>query len=535
MKRENADYATERASARRRKRTREMRTFALLVCLVVMTAVLYLAVSIFSWIDGRMKDGEGAVLPVIGDGVENPDAAGSVSGGDASDGSQSGDGSGESSGAVSGAGSNSVVYSQEDLEGYMAVAKAEAAEEVLDSIRRGLNDGGSLLETLRPLFPEEMIVYSGGKYNFVPINRSLKQSVLVEENLNILETGEYQYLQDGQVISHKGIDVSKHQGVIDWNLVAQDGVEFAFIRVGNRGYGTGKMVEDERFDANIQGASAAGIKVGVYYYSQLHQLQGTDNTAFRILFAEMMHLQGLQLCRRHRVAAAQRTHVRHKYIRGLHLHISVAFQINRHVRHCTDPFFLQRPAKCLRIQSRHPSAYLQKIPRLPTLRRPMQLCPKVEQGAAELPRRHADDGQPQTVPEGDPACKDGNAVQHLRNGKGQTAHEHPGKQPKDRLPEAADAVQQTHVPGKPFLPPCPQLTVSGKNTQDAARERAENHHLLIYQHIFSRMSLAGEPGHQSNRRQHREHTCRRQKPIACAYQNQKKIPRHIVIHPLRIY
>ncbi|RKJ17859.1 hypothetical protein D7X48_20605 [bacterium D16-50] len=268
MKRENADYATERASARRRKRTREMRTFALLVCLVVMTAVLYLAVSIFSWIDGRMKDGEGAVLPVTGDGVENPDAAGSVSGGDASDGSQSADGSGESSGAVSGAGSNSVVYSQEDLEGYMAVAKAEAAEEVLDSIRRGLNDGGSLLETLRPLFPEEMIVYSGGKYNFVPINRSLKQSVLVEENLNILETGEYQYLQDGQVISHKGIDVSKHQGVIDWNLVAQDGVEFAFIRVGNRGYGTGKMVEDERFDANIQGASAAGIKVGVYYYSQ---------------------------------------------------------------------------------------------------------------------------------------------------------------------------------------------------------------------------------------------------------------------------
>ena len=261
MKRENADYATERASARRRKRTREMRTFALLVCLVVMTAVLYLAVSIFSWIDGRMKDGEGAVLPVTGDGVENPDAAGSVSGGDASDGSQSGDGSGESSGAVSGAGSNSVVYSQEDLEGYMAVAKAEAAEEVLDSIRRGLNDGGSLLETLRPLFPEEMIVYSGGKYNFVPINRSLKQSVLVEENLNILETGEYQYLQDGQVISHKGIDVSKHQGVIDWNLVAQDGVD-------NRGYGTGKMVEDERFDANIQGASAAGIKVGVYYYSQ---------------------------------------------------------------------------------------------------------------------------------------------------------------------------------------------------------------------------------------------------------------------------
>lgn len=276
MKRENADYATERASARRRKRTREMRTFAVLVCLVVMAAVLYLAVSIFSWIDGRMKDGEGAVLPVTGDNVENPDEPGSVSGGNGinaddqngngqnADGSQGNAGSGE----VSGVGSSSVIYSQEDLDSYMAMAKAEAAGEVLDSIRRGLNDGETLLETLRPLYPEELIVYSGGKYNFVPIDRSLKQSILTEENLNILESGEYQYLQEGQVISHKGIDVSKHQGVIDWNLVAQDGVEFAFIRVGNRGYGTGKMVEDEQFDANIQGALAADIKVGVYYYSQ---------------------------------------------------------------------------------------------------------------------------------------------------------------------------------------------------------------------------------------------------------------------------
>lgn len=272
MKRENTDYAAERASARRKKRSREMRTFAVLVCLVVMTAVLYLAVSIFSWIDGRMKDQEGGILPVTGDGVKDPEGNGSVSGGDLAGAGGSAEnpegGPGEGSGEISGVNSSSVIYSQEELDGYMAVARQEAAEEVLDSIRRGLNEGETLLETLRPLFPEEMIVYSGGKYNFVPINRSLKQSVLTEENLNILENGEYQYMQDGQVISHKGIDVSKFQGAIDWNLVAQDGVEFAFIRVGNRGYGTGKMVEDEQFDANVQGALAADIKVGVYYYSQ---------------------------------------------------------------------------------------------------------------------------------------------------------------------------------------------------------------------------------------------------------------------------
>ena len=90
-----------------------------------------------------------------------------------------------------------------------------------------------------------------------------------EENLTILESGEYQYVENGQVTSHKGIDVSKFQGDIDWEAVAADGVEFAFIRVGNRGYGeAGKLVEDDRFEENIEGALQAGIKVGVYFYTQ---------------------------------------------------------------------------------------------------------------------------------------------------------------------------------------------------------------------------------------------------------------------------
>ncbi|MCM1091242.1 MAG: glycoside hydrolase family 25 protein [Butyrivibrio sp.] len=71
-----------------------------------------------------------------------------------------------------------------------------------------------------------------------------------------------------QVISHKGIDVSRFQGNINWSAVAQDGVEFAFIRVANRGYGTGSLVMDERFKSNIEGAMAAGIHVGVYMFSQ---------------------------------------------------------------------------------------------------------------------------------------------------------------------------------------------------------------------------------------------------------------------------
>lgn len=64
-----------------------------------------------------------------------------------------------------------------------------------------------------------------------------------------------------------GIDVSTWQGYIDWNQVAASGVKFAFIRVGYRGWGTGTLVPDSNAIQNIQGASAAGINVGVYFYS----------------------------------------------------------------------------------------------------------------------------------------------------------------------------------------------------------------------------------------------------------------------------
>ena len=66
----------------------------------------------------------------------------------------------------------------------------------------------------------------------------------------------------------KGVDVSKYQYNIDWNAVKASGIDFAIIRVGYRGYGTGALVEDPYFRKNIQGANAAGLKVGLYFYSQ---------------------------------------------------------------------------------------------------------------------------------------------------------------------------------------------------------------------------------------------------------------------------
>lgn len=72
---------------------------------------------------------------------------------------------------------------------------------------------------------------------------------------------------DGSTI-RKGIDVSKYNGTIDWKKVKASGIDFAFVRVGYRGYSVGNLAEDNYFRTNISGALDAGIQVGVYIFSQ---------------------------------------------------------------------------------------------------------------------------------------------------------------------------------------------------------------------------------------------------------------------------
>lgn len=65
-----------------------------------------------------------------------------------------------------------------------------------------------------------------------------------------------------------GIDVSYHNGTIDWMKAKNAGVKFAFIRVGYRGSSNGGLYQDVQFQRNMQNATAAGVRVGVYIYSQ---------------------------------------------------------------------------------------------------------------------------------------------------------------------------------------------------------------------------------------------------------------------------
>jgi len=65
-----------------------------------------------------------------------------------------------------------------------------------------------------------------------------------------------------------GIDVSEHQGLVDWEAVAADGIDFAIIRAGYRGYSQGGLFADDYFFENMEGALDNGVELGVYFFSQ---------------------------------------------------------------------------------------------------------------------------------------------------------------------------------------------------------------------------------------------------------------------------
>ena len=66
-----------------------------------------------------------------------------------------------------------------------------------------------------------------------------------------------------------GIDVSSHNGNVDWEEVRKSGkVDYAIIRAGYRGFVTGKIVTDRKFERNVKEATKNGIDIGLYFFTQ---------------------------------------------------------------------------------------------------------------------------------------------------------------------------------------------------------------------------------------------------------------------------
>ena len=87
----------------------------------------------------------------------------------------------------------------------------------------------------------------------------------------VIQGAKYAFASDGSLMTGNGalgIDVSKWNGTIDWNAVKNSGINYVIIRCGYRGSSQGTLIEDPKFTSNMKGATDAGLKVGVYFFTQ---------------------------------------------------------------------------------------------------------------------------------------------------------------------------------------------------------------------------------------------------------------------------
>ena len=164
------------------------------------------------------------------------------------------------------------------IEADMLVEEAvtNAQGELLDEIKGSMENGETTLTLLEKLFPDLIITADKGRYHFFEVNPELAKNDFNYEDLSYpvknQETGDYEgdvtLAESAGMETRKGIDVSKFQGKVNWKKVANEDIEFAYMRLGYRGYGSGKIVLDDTFEYNIEKAKAAGLDVGVYFFTE---------------------------------------------------------------------------------------------------------------------------------------------------------------------------------------------------------------------------------------------------------------------------
>lgn len=159
-------------------------------------------------------------------------------------------------------------YTPAQITGIKENSYEQGENALVDNIKERLEGGTGINAILRQLYPDSYIYTINGHYYFSPIDYNLKMNSL-NNNCFIkdADTGEITY-NDGKITSHKGIDVSKYQGTIDWSKVKNSGVEYAIIRCGYRGYESGIITQDSNFDNYARNALAKDINIGAYFYTQ---------------------------------------------------------------------------------------------------------------------------------------------------------------------------------------------------------------------------------------------------------------------------
>ena len=138
----------------------------------------------------------------------------------------------------------------------------------IETFKNHAQQYGASIPFLQSFF-DDVIVYKNKQgIVYQPIDDSLPKNTYDFSKLTY-KNSQIQYDDNSGVVGLKGIDVSKYQKSINWQAVKEDGVSYAIIRAGHRGYAeTGQIAQDPYLIANLNGASKAGVDVGVYFFSQ---------------------------------------------------------------------------------------------------------------------------------------------------------------------------------------------------------------------------------------------------------------------------
>lgn len=97
----------------------------------------------------------------------------------------------------------------------------------------------------------------------VPLSTHPLENMTEQKNKRMRSVAE-----DGSVNAMTGADLSSHNVITDWSAVKADGIDFVMLRLGYRGYVSGKLMQDDNFNAYYNAAKNAGLKVGAYFFSQ---------------------------------------------------------------------------------------------------------------------------------------------------------------------------------------------------------------------------------------------------------------------------
>ena len=179
------------------------------------------------------------------------------------------------------------LYTKAEVDNFVEKAK----QEILDKLKSMVENGEGMLSVLQYFYPNYVIASSDGGYHFFPISDKLEKNNFDLEKFSYPvyneETKEWEgtadYMAGTEKQAKKGIDVSTFQGEIDWKKVKNAGIEFAIIRLGFRGYESGKIVLDNQYENNMIGSLNAGLDTGVYFFTEaLNEQEAIEEAEFVI-------------------------------------------------------------------------------------------------------------------------------------------------------------------------------------------------------------------------------------------------------------